>query len=67
MEDTLAARFVEAFYQNVARWPRDEALRQTQLMFLRGRVPAPAGLPVEHPLFWAGFQLYGDPGRLSLT
>lgn len=49
--------FMQRFYRRLESLPRDEALRQTQLEFLRRD---------EDLLEWAGWQLYGAPDRLLL-
>jgi hypothetical protein len=50
-------RFMQAFYRHLEGLPRDEALRKTQLEFLARD---------EGVLEWAGWQLYGQPGRLRV-
>ena len=50
-------RFMQRFYRRLESLPRDEALRQTQIEFLRRD---------EDLLEWAGWQLYGAPDRLLL-
>jgi hypothetical protein len=49
--------FMQRFYRRLESLPRDEALRQTQLEFLERN---------EDLLEWAGWQLYGHPGRLRV-
>jgi hypothetical protein len=49
---TIAAdKFVKEFYRHLAAGNRTEALRDTQLSFLRGQ---------DHIMDWAGWQLYGE-------
>ena len=54
----------------LGRWLKGEgkaeALRQAQLDCLRGELPLPNGRRADQPFYWAGFQLYGDPGPLRL-
>ena len=46
------------FYEGLRRGlPKDEALRQAQLRFVRGDVPDPQW---RLPKFWAAFVLSGD-------
>jgi hypothetical protein len=59
VEDEAALRFLRRFYRALEGLPRDQALRHAQRRALRD--PATAD-----PLLWAGFQLYGDPGKLDL-
>jgi CHAT domain-containing protein len=59
VEDRSAVQFLRRFYSALDRLPRDQALRHAQIRALRDRRTA-------DPLVWAGFQLYGDPGKLRL-
>jgi CHAT domain-containing protein len=68
--DTATSRLIGAFYQSWLKGAsKSGALRNAQLSLLRdlraGRVSAttPAGSVVlpEHPIFWAGFSLIGEP------
>ena len=59
VEDHSAGQFLRRFYSALDRLPRDQALRHAQIRALRDRRTA-------DPLVWAGFQLYGDPGKLRL-
>jgi hypothetical protein len=47
------------FYNYLDKFPRDEALCLTQLRCLQGRLPD-CDVDTANPLFWAGFNLYGD-------
>lgn len=56
IDDRSTARWMERFYAHLrAGLPKDEALRRTQLQFIRGAAPSSAA-----PFFWAAFQLDGD-------
>lgn len=68
--DKVAIYFMRRFYENLASHPRDEALRQTQLEFIRQPSLIPEKtkerLNLANPLFWSGFSLYGNFYTLSL-
>lgn len=53
IDDNVAVSFMAKFYDYLNKYPRDQALRLTQLDCLK--VPE-----TDNPLFWAGFNLYGD-------
>lgn len=59
VNDRVAVDFVKCFYRNLDKYPRDEALHQTQLYFLKN---------TEHSnlFFWAGFNIYGEYVTLKL-
>jgi tetratricopeptide (TPR) repeat protein len=59
VEDGLAVQFLQDFYSSLDTLPRDQALRRAQTRFLKDQ-------KTSDPLWWAGFQLYGDPGALVL-
>ncbi len=59
VEDRRAVPFLQDFYNSLDTFPRDQALRRAQLRFLKDQ-------ETSDPLWWAGFQLYGDPGDLVL-
>jgi len=73
VDDRVAINFMSRFYSYLKKFPRDEALRQTQLDWLNHR-SAPADSPLEDygkadttaPFYWAGYTVYGEPGRLQL-
>ena len=73
VDDRVAINFMSRFYNYLKKFPRDEALRHTQLDWLNNR-SAPAGSPLEDygkadttaPFYWAGYTLYGEPRRLQL-
>ncbi len=54
VSDESTAQLMEAFYRQLrAGKPKDEALRQAQLEFIRSDQYA-------HPFHWSGFVLVGD-------
>lgn len=57
--DDTAVTLSRLFYRASRRLPLDRALRFAQRQLRRG-------LHTSDPYEWAGFQLYGDPGRLTL-
>jgi tetratricopeptide (TPR) repeat protein len=57
VEDRAVGRLSRDFYVALGRLPRVRALRRAQLRMLHRR-------ETSHPIFWAGYQLYGDAGRL---
>jgi len=59
VEDRAALRFLRRFYWALDKFPRDQALRYAQRCALKDP-------RTSDPLLWAGYQLYGDPGRLEL-
>lgn len=69
-EDRVACALIEKFYNYLDEYPRDEALRRAQLDCLRGQLlPASFGdtLDASNQIFWAGYRLYGQPGRLPFS
>jgi CHAT domain-containing protein/tetratricopeptide (TPR) repeat protein len=70
VKDDVAADFMAAFYQNLDRYPRDQALRHTQLAFISKYRPsdgAPLLWSSENLANWAGYNLYGDYRAISLV
>jgi hypothetical protein len=59
VHDEAGALFMARFYEHAATLPRDEAVAAARRDVLGRQDPVCRG-----PLFWAGFQLYGDPGPL---
>lgn len=59
VDDKIAISFMARFYDYLDKFPRDEALRRTQLDCLEGSLPN-CGAETFNPKFWAGFNLYGD-------
>ncbi|MDZ7966375.1 MAG: CHAT domain-containing protein [Nostoc sp. DedSLP03] len=59
IDDNVAVSFMARFYNYLDNFPRDEALRRTQLDCLECRLPN-CSAETANPLFWAGFNLYGD-------
>ncbi len=59
IDDKVAVSFMTSFYNYLDKFPRDEALRRTQLDCLFGRLSG-CNIDTANPLFWAGFNLYGN-------
>ncbi|MCX7099546.1 MAG: CHAT domain-containing protein [Methylococcales bacterium] len=53
VDDTATAKFMEAFYGNLAKFPKAQALRQAQLALLRDP-------KLKHPHYWSPFILVGN-------
>jgi len=66
VSDTVAIALMRQFYHYLNKYPRDKALQQAQLDCLEGRLPDCKVDGTDHPLFWAGYNLYGDYRRLKL-
>ncbi|MER9223799.1 CHAT domain-containing protein [Mesorhizobium sp. M0644] len=62
VDDDFAVAFVSRFYAEMKRLPRDAALREAQLASLSGELGR-RGIPA---IFWSGFRVCGEPGRLRL-
>ena len=54
------------FYTQLQTCSRSEALRRTQLACIGNRLPGCADVDTSAPAYWAGFNLYGNPGPLHL-
>lgn len=63
IDDQVAVSFMARFYDYLDKLPRDQALRRTQLDCLHNHLPN-CRSETANPLFWAGFNLYGDYGIL---
>ena len=58
IEDRVSSEFLEVFYAQVAARSRADALRCAQrALIANGHAD---------PYWWAGFQIYGDPGRVRI-
>jgi CHAT domain-containing protein len=66
VSDEVAVAFMKRFYYYVSDHARDDALRLAQLDCLRDQLPDCRIGDQKYPVFWAGFNLYGDPGPLQL-
>jgi CHAT domain-containing protein len=66
VDDEVAVFFTGAFYERLSGLPRDRALQEVQRLCLRGELPGCGDVDTRDPFFWAGFQLYGNPGDLRL-
>jgi molecular chaperone GrpE (heat shock protein)/CHAT domain-containing protein len=64
--DRVAVSFMTRFYDYLDEFPRDEALRRTQLDCLEGRLPDCGNINTANAIFWAGFNLYGDYKPLDI-
>lgn len=63
VDDEVARAFMSSFYRHLNEHPRDEALRRARAECIANRLGV-KGVDTSHPYYWAGFNLYGDPGRL---
>ncbi|MFN6516231.1 MAG: CHAT domain-containing protein [Nostoc sp. CreGUA01] len=66
INDQVAVSFMARFYNYLDNFPRDEALRRTQLDCLEHRLPN-CKAETANPQFWAGFNLYGDYRPITLA
>ena len=66
VDDDFSAVFVRRFYTYLETMPRDQALQQTQIDCLRGRL-SNLGKGWEHPIYWSGYRLYGNFGPLEVA
>jgi CHAT domain-containing protein len=66
VEDRIGTAFMSQFYQHLNKYTRAEALRQTQLACLKGKLEVANAANAAQPIFWAGFQLYGSGDALKL-
>jgi CHAT domain-containing protein/tetratricopeptide (TPR) repeat protein len=63
VDDRVAPEFHASFYRKLSEMPRAEALRQTQLDCIHGRL---VSFDVSDPVYWAGYQIYGAAGSVRL-
>lgn len=66
VDDQVAVPFMTRFYDYLDKFPRDEALRRTQLDCLKSCLPDCGNINTAKPIFWAGFNLYGDYKPLDI-
>jgi CHAT domain-containing protein len=66
VDDRVATSFMAEFYQHLNKHTRAEALRLTQLACLKNELAVPDSPDTTHPIFWAGYQLYGRADALRL-
>jgi CHAT domain-containing protein len=59
VHDKAGRQFSAAFYKHLATSPRDRALQEAQKELQQDEA-------TRAPLFWAGYQLYGDPRPLPV-
>jgi CHAT domain-containing protein len=64
VDDKVAVSFMARFYDYLDKFPRDEALRCTQLDCLNNRLPN-CDVNTDKLFLWAGFNLYGDYTALN--
>ena len=73
VNDMCAVAFMKSYYQKLKDVPRDKALQETQLACLRGQLfdrngndelSDSTGMDTSAPIYWAGFNLYGDCRQL---
>jgi hypothetical protein len=65
--DKVAVSFMTRFYSYLNQYPRDEALRRTQLDCIEGLLSDCGNINTSNPIFWAGFNLYGDYSNLEVS
>ncbi len=66
VNDEIAVAFMRRFYEHLKTCPRDESLKLTQLECLQRRLPDCKLKDQSNLYYWAGYNLYGDYGRLKL-
>jgi len=66
VNDHVGMKFMSRFYAYLETQPRQEALRQAQRDCLSSRLEDVGGVDTTHPIYWAGYQLYGDNSELNL-
>ena len=71
VDDEVAGPFMSRLYGQLADLPRDAALREAQLACLANKLGCTRGaghrpIDTRASFYWAGFNLYGEPGRLRL-
>jgi CHAT domain-containing protein len=66
IHDTFAMAFMKRFHENLEKYPRDKALRQTQLDCINNKLAVDGGIKPGNPSHWAAFNLYGTAKRLPI-
>jgi CHAT domain-containing protein len=71
LDDRFARAFTNRFYEYLNKYPRDQALQQTQLDCLESQnakqqLNGVEGLDTSNPIYWAAYNLYGDYRPLNL-
>jgi len=66
VSDQVAISFMARFYAYLDDYPRDEALRRTQLDCLARNLPGCENIDTSVPFYWAGYNLYGDHKKLRI-
>jgi len=70
VKDAVAADFMAAFYQNLDRYPRDQALQRTQIAFIPQTESSGGESSSQNPeslANWAGYNLYGDHRAINFA
>jgi len=63
--DTETATIMKHFYENLHKGlPKDEALQQSKLQYIEANADYPE---LQHPFYWSGFVISGDPSPLSIS
>jgi CHAT domain-containing protein len=66
VDDRVAEHFLARFYIHAGALSRAEALRRTQIECRSRALPGCDGIDTSEPFYWAGFNLFGEAGRLAL-
>lgn len=66
VNDLVGMKFMTRFYSYLNTLSRQEALRQAQRDCLHGELEGVGGVDTAHPIYWAGYQLYGANSELRL-
>lgn len=66
VNDRVGMEFMTQFYFYLNTMSRQEALRQAQRDCLNGKLKDVGGVDTSHPIYWAGYQLYGENSELRL-
>jgi CHAT domain-containing protein len=66
VDDRVAEHFLARFYAHAGTLSRTEALRRTQIECRSRVLPGCGDIDTSDPFYWAGFNLFGEAGRLDL-
>lgn len=66
VNDHVGMKFMTRFYYHLNPLSRQEALRQAQRDCLHGELEGVGEVDTRHPIYWAGYQLYGANSDLRL-
>jgi hypothetical protein len=64
VDDRVSVLFMDRFYRHLRSMRRDRALRTAQLECIANELGA--GIPTSDPVYWAGYRLMGEGGRLGV-